>query len=73
MRVFRIVLGLALVITGFIKKDTITGAFGLLFSYQGIFNVSTCGVGGCYTNTCQPVPKQMQDQAERDVHAEEIQ
>jgi len=40
MRMLRVIGGVALVIAGIVKHDTITGAFGLFFAYQGFFNVS---------------------------------
>jgi hypothetical protein len=47
MRMLRVIGGIAILITGIVKHDTIIGAFGLFFAYQGFFNVSCCGGGNC--------------------------
>lgn len=49
MRILRVIGGFALIYAGITKHDTISGAFGLFFAYQGLFNVSCCGTGGCST------------------------
>ncbi len=52
MRVLRLLAGIVLLVSAFIHRDTLVGAFGLFFIFQGIFNFNTCGMGGCYTNSC---------------------
>jgi hypothetical protein len=71
MRILRVIGGVALVITGIVKHDTITGAFGLFFAYQGLFNVSCCGGGNC-ANPLADTPKMKQSNETDDVVYEEI-
>ncbi len=52
MRLLRLIAGIILLISAFMQRDTLVGAFGLFFTSQGIFNFNTCGMGGCYTNSC---------------------
>jgi hypothetical protein len=71
MRMLRVIGGVALVIAGIVKHDTITGAFGLFFAYQGFFNVSCCGGGNC-TNSVTDTAKMKQSNETVDVVYEEI-
>lgn len=52
MRVLRLLAGIVLLVSAFMHRDTLVGAFGLFFMSQGVFNFNTCGMGGCYTNSC---------------------
>lgn len=52
MRVLRVLAGVALLVAAWIKRDTLVMAFGLLFLYQGLFNIRGCGMGGCATGSC---------------------
>ena len=71
MRILRVVGGFALIFAGITKHDTISGAFGLFFAYQGLFNVSCCGMGGCATSSCQ-TPSRNPIQETDDVEFEEV-
>jgi len=52
MRILRLLAGLALLLSAYLNRQTLTGAFGLLFLYQGLFNMSGCGMGGCASGAC---------------------
>lgn len=72
MRVFRVVAGIFLLGSAILQKETLVGGFGLFFLYTGLFNIQTCGMGGCYGNSCstyQPFSKKEQTD---DVEAELI-
>ena len=71
MRMLRVIGGFAFLITGIVKHDTITGAFGLVFAYQGLFNVSCCGGGNC-ANSVADTAKMKQSIETDDVVYEEI-
>ena len=71
MRMLRVIGGVALVIAGIVKHDTITGAFGLFFAYQGLFNVSCSGGGNC-ANSVSGNIKMKQSNETDDVVYEEI-
>ncbi|HCS19663.1 MAG TPA: hypothetical protein DIW47_03720 [Bacteroidetes bacterium] len=46
-RVLRVSLGLAVLIAAIMQRDWMPGLFGLLFLYQGVYNVGCCGADGC--------------------------
>lgn len=71
MRMLRVIGGFAFLITGIVKHDTLTGAFGLFFAYQGLFNVSCCGGGNCANSVTDPA-KMKQSIETDDVVYEEI-
>lgn len=71
MRMLRVIGGFAFLITGIVKHDTLTGAFGLFFAYQGLFNVSCCGGGNC-ANSVTDTAKMKQSIETDDVVYEEI-
>ena len=50
MRVFRLIIGIAILVQSVIAKDMLFGLAGLLFSGMAVFNIGCCGMGGCYTN-----------------------
>lgn len=52
MRVLRLLAGIALLVSAYFNRQTLTGAFGLLFLYQGLFNIRGCGMGACASGTC---------------------
>lgn len=52
MRVFRVVAGVFLLISAIMQKETLVGGFGLFFLYTGLFNIQTCGMGGCSSGSC---------------------
>lgn len=66
MRVFRLMIGIAILAQSVIAKDMLFGLAGLLFSGMAIFNIGCCGVGGCYTN-----PK-INSETQKDIEYEEV-
>ena len=50
MRVFRLLIGLAIMVQAVVAKDLLFGLAGLLFSGMAVFNMACCGMGGCTTN-----------------------
>lgn len=50
MRVFRLIIGVAILVQSVIAKDMLFGLAGLLFSGMAVFNIGCCGIGGCYAN-----------------------
>ena len=71
MRVLRLFGGFSLVVLGILKHDTISSAFGFLFVYQGLFNVSCCGVGRC-SNSQIETAKMKQLNESKEILYEEI-
>jgi hypothetical protein len=50
-RVFRLLIGFAILIEAIIMKDAAIGAIGLAFSLMALFNTSCCGMNSCSTPT----------------------
>jgi hypothetical protein len=48
-RVFRLLVGVAIMIEAFTMKDVAFGAAGLAFSLMAMFNTSCCGMNSCNT------------------------
>jgi hypothetical protein len=71
MRILRVIGGFALIVVGITKHDTISGAFGFFFAYQGLFNVRCCGGGNC-TNSVTDTIKMKQSNDTDHVVYEEI-
>lgn len=47
MRVFRVVTGVAALTYAIVKHDSLAGIAGSFLLFTGVFNVATCGSGGC--------------------------
>jgi len=48
-RIFRLLIGVTIMVEAFIMKDAAFGAAGLAFSLMAIFNTSCCGMNSCST------------------------
>ena len=46
-RIIRMVFGIGLCVMGITSKENVITLFGALLMFQGIFNLSCCGAGGC--------------------------
>ncbi len=66
MRIFRLVLGIFIIVQGTLGQEWLLVGFGSLFSLMPLFNIGCCGVSGCYI----PAPKS--DQKTEDIMYEEI-
>jgi hypothetical protein len=66
LRVFRLGIGIAILIQAFMAKDVMFGIIGLLFTSMPIFNIGCCGTGTCYT----PVKKM--EETTKDIVYEEV-
>ena len=65
MRVLRLAMGVILLISAVVHRDTLIAGFGVFFTLQGVFNFSTCGMGGCYGNSCgTPTNRRIQNSKE---------
>ena len=49
VRIFRLGIGLAVLVQAIATRDVLFGLAGILFSGLAIFNVACCGMGGCPT------------------------
>ena len=47
MRIFRLVLGAAIVVQGVIAKDVLTIILGFIFGGMAVANIGCCGTSGC--------------------------
>ena len=47
MRIFRLVLGAAIVVHGVIAKDVVTIILGFIFGGMAVANIGCCGTNGC--------------------------
>ena len=47
MRVFRVVTGVAALTYAILRYDYVAGIAGLFLLLTGLFNVASCGAGGC--------------------------
>ncbi|MEO6732565.1 MAG: hypothetical protein ABIN01_15200 [Ferruginibacter sp.] len=47
MRLFRLAMGIAIVVQSVITHQWIMGIVGVLFTCMPIFNIGCCGTGGC--------------------------
>lgn len=72
MRIIRLVAGVILLISAFVHRDTLIGGFGIFFTLQGLFNFSSCGMGGCYTSSCASPRKFSNAKHTEDIQAEII-
>jgi hypothetical protein len=59
-RIFRLVIGLAILLQAIFAKDGMMGIVGALFSIMPILNVGCCGSNGCYIPT-KNINKNIQD------------
>ncbi len=48
MRIFRLTMGIWLLVMGIQARDWMVGAFSVFFLYQAITNTGCCGDQGCY-------------------------
>lgn len=51
MRILRLTLGIALLVQGFIAKDTIAIILGLTLGGMAVANIGCCGNNGCAVDT----------------------
>ncbi len=50
MRLFRMGLGVMLLIQAFMNSDMLAALLGIALSAQALWNIGCCGVGGCDVN-----------------------
>jgi hypothetical protein len=70
MRMLRVIGGFALIVVGITKHDTISGAFGLFFAYQGLFNVRCCGGGNCSNSSIETAKMKHLNESEEILYEE---
>jgi hypothetical protein len=70
MRMLRVIGGFTLIVVGITKHDTISGAFGLFFAYQGFFNVSCCGGGNCTNSVIDTIKMKQSNDTDHVVYEE---
>ncbi len=51
MRIFRLLIGVAILVQAFVSKDVMFGLVGLFFTVLPMLNIGCCGVNGCATPT----------------------
>jgi hypothetical protein len=66
MRLFRLALGIVIIVQAVYVHDWTMGILGILFTAMPIFNIGCCGVGGCAT------PVQKQTKTTKDISYEEV-
>jgi len=49
LRIFRLIIAIAIIIQAVFTKEWIIGIVGVLFAVMALFNVGCCGVNGCKT------------------------
>lgn len=49
MRVFRLIIGLLILVQAIVAKDMMLVIAGIIFTSMPIFNVGCCAAGSCYT------------------------
>ena len=50
IRIFRLGIGIMLLVSGVLSKDWMMGLFSLFFLYQAVTNTGCCGTASCFTN-----------------------
>lgn len=50
-RILRLILGIIIIFESIYSKDWQMTIVGLLFVGLALFNIGSCGAGGCYTST----------------------
>lgn len=60
MRIFRMVLAIAVLVQAFIQKDTLMGLVGAFLGYTALANKGCCGSNGCVVNTQLNEKKKME-------------
>ena len=68
MRIFRLGIGIWMVIEAITRMDILIGLFGLFFLYQAVANAGCCGVGGCYMPPYTDTMKKEQLKTSNDEH-----
>jgi len=66
MRLFRLIIGLGIMIQGIYIKDILFGIAGFIFAGMALFNLGCCAVGGCAV-----APKKNTENT-KDIHYEEV-
>jgi hypothetical protein len=66
MRFLRLVIGISIIVQAIMAKDLMFGFIGLLFSGMALFNIGSCGSGGCY------VPAKATTETKKDIGYEEV-
>ena len=49
MRIFRLGIGVMMLVTGIQTRDWVIGLFSTFFLYQALTDTGCCGTRGCYT------------------------
>lgn len=47
MRIIKILIGVYIAYEAIAREEVMIGVLAAILLYQGVFNVSTCGIGGC--------------------------
>lgn len=67
MRLFRLAIGVFVLVQGFIEQDWLLTGLGGFFSLTTIMNIGCCGAGNCYVPT-----QENKNQTTTDVSYDEI-
>ncbi len=54
IRFLRLAIGMAILVQGYLSKDTMSMILGGAFSAMAVANVGCCGAGACAVNTRSP-------------------
>ena len=52
MRIVRLLLGVAILVSGIAELDYLAITVGIIFTVLPIFNISTCASGACNSGAC---------------------
>lgn len=66
IRFLRLIMGIAILIQGFMAKDVLFGIAGLLFTGMALFNLGCCTTGNC------AAPPAKGNQQSKEIHYEEV-
>lgn len=67
MRIFRLLLAVAVLVQAFIQKDILMGLIAAFLGYTAIANKGCCGSNGCAVNTKPQIIKKTVEYEELDV------
>lgn len=65
-RVLRVMIGIVILVMAISRADLASGIIGAVFTGMGVFNISCCGSGACYT----PIKNSKKDL--KDISYEEV-
>ena len=72
IRIFRLGIGIVMLIAGIQSKDWMIGLLSAFFLYQAITDTGCCGARGCYTPTTRKTEDYVRSVSNETIEYEEI-